>query len=90
MRFALVLAGLCLAGCMQGPPPVVVNQGPDLCRASAYQGFVGQPLSNFRINSVSAPVRVLAPGGIMTMDFRGDRMNVTHDSSTRITRIYCG
>lgn len=35
-------------------------------------------------------VRFIAPGDVVTQDFRADRLNVTLDDQNRIARLYCG
>ena len=34
--------------------------------------------------------RVLRPGMVMTMDYRGDRLNVVINEENKVDRVYCG
>jgi hypothetical protein len=85
-----IVALLALTGCveqhMAPPGPIKVDD----CGAAGYGGLVGTPLSRFNVAGVKSPVRVLAPGSVMTMDFRSDRLNIEHNERGTITRVYCG
>lgn len=87
MRVILLgVAGLAmLAGCVEP----VVTERPDECKASSYQHLIGRPLAEFDAKSVKGPLRILPPDGIMTMDYRSDRLNVHHDKAKIITKIDC-
>ena len=79
------LAGLMLAGCVQG------DAAPsDACGAGAVQMLHGQPRAALDDSRLDGPVRVLPPGAMMTMDHRPDRLNVELDEAGRITRVWCG
>lgn len=85
-----IVALLVLPGCLEQQ---VATPGPlklDDCGAAGYGGLVGTPLSRFDVSAVKSPVRVLAPGSVMTMDLRHDRLNIEHDKRGTITRVYCG
>lgn len=83
MRGLVVAMGL--AGCVTETAEVA-----DACGAGALQGLVGQPLAALDAVRVTGPLRVIAPGMAVTMDFRADRLNVEHDAARVITRISCG
>jgi hypothetical protein len=40
--------------------------------------------------SRAAALRIIAPGTIVTMDFRPDRLNIETDNQGRVTRLRCG
>lgn len=84
----IACAGLGLAACVQDTAEAPV--GPTECGAAQYADRVGTPLSTFDLSKISAPVRVLAPNSIMTMDHRPDRMNVYHNDKGVIEKITCG
>ena len=90
----LPAAGLfALVGCVEPPPPApppVYVDDVNACGAASLQGLVGSPLRTFSQSDARGPVRILAPGGIMTLDLRRDRLNVEHNNRQIITRIFCG
>lgn len=72
---------------------------PDMaatCNAEAAQSFVGMQASELNVAEAKTAagakgdVRVIAPGQAVTMDYRGDRLNVEVDDGNVITRISCG
>ncbi|MBT0669082.1 hypothetical protein HT136_11975 [Novosphingobium profundi] len=101
---SLAIAAITLAGCTpatQGeanmpPPPSTTRPDPQpLCGAELYQKHVGEVASEALLASIretqgKKPVRVLKPGSVMTMDYRGDRLNVEVDADNVITRLHCG
>ncbi|WP_158617225.1 I78 family peptidase inhibitor [Falsigemmobacter faecalis] len=90
LKLLPIVAVLALAGCVEQqlatPGPIKIDD----CGAAGYGGLVGTPLSRFNPAQVKSPVRVLAPGSVMTMDFRSERLNIEHNERGTITRIYCG
>jgi hypothetical protein len=40
--------------------------------------------------SRAAALRVIAPGTVVTMDYRPDRLNIETDDQGRVTRLRCG
>lgn len=87
-----LLAALCAGGCATPAPA----PSPDAaCRADAAQPLVGQPATPAnaelaRQRAGAAVVRVLRPGQMVTLEYRGDRLNVHADAADRIERITCG
>lgn len=63
---------------------------------TAAQSYVGQVATEATVAQAQAAagatgaVRVIEPGQAVTMDFRGDRLNVEVDESNAIVRITCG
>lgn len=90
-RLLLVVPVLALAACVEVPPPapLPVEPDPDACRASTYQGLVGQSRRVLDGMMLPAGTRVIGPGDAVTMDFRADRLNVEIGDSGRIERISC-
>ena len=94
MKAILILAGaLALGACaaeQAGPTPLPVD-GPDQCRASAYQRFVGQNRSALPAQPAGETWRVVCSTCAMTMDYRPDRLNIVYDTQTNIIReVKCG
>lgn len=60
------------------------------CPADAHQDWVGKRIDV--LNEVDLPqgTRVLFPTTPATMDYRGDRLNVSVDKADKITRVFCG
>ncbi|HYG06802.1 MAG TPA: I78 family peptidase inhibitor [Stenotrophomonas sp.] len=65
------------------------------CDATQLQSLVGQPLTDAitaqaRTDAKAADVRVLEPGQMVTMEFKGDRLNLEVDEKRVITSVRCG
>ncbi|MGK7651401.1 MULTISPECIES: I78 family peptidase inhibitor [unclassified Roseovarius] len=95
MRWWMILTVASLAGCGPamtegGAPSRADEKGPDSCLAATHAALVGQPLSAFDQSALDQPVRVIPPGGIVTMDYNPERLNVDLDSSNTIVRFWCG
>ncbi len=78
-------------------PQIRVGRGLDgaPCNAEAAQGFVGQMPSEATVQSAvdasgAKTVRVIGHGMMVTMDYRGDRLNVHLDEAGKIVRVTCG
>lgn len=57
------------------------------CGAAYAQFLVGQ---NIHTIPVPGHVRVIGPDTVVTFDYRPDRLNLNHDYTGTITRVYCG
>lgn len=103
MKYGVSLAaGLLLAGCTTPPapphepapvPPRVAPSGE--CGAERVQDRVGRPYAEglgeaILAESGAATLRVIRPGEAVTLDYRGDRINVRLDDDGVITDIRCG
>jgi hypothetical protein len=85
-----------LAGCIsmpqeEEPPPPPA--GP--CDPQGVQALTGQPFdemlrAEMLPRSGARTLRVIRPGDVVTMDFRGDRLNVHLTGDGRIERFACG
>ncbi|WP_409698059.1 I78 family peptidase inhibitor [Yoonia sp.] len=62
----------------------------DACNADAYAHLVGADVTATDGVTADGPVRVLRPDDVVTMEFRGDRLNFALDEQDRIVRVYCG
>ena len=99
MKASLVLAGLLTMGCATVPPEdpdqVPVHGTGKTCNAAPAQGLVGKTMSDavradaLRLTGAGA-VRVIPEGGMVTMDYREDRVNLELDGQNRVTRVRCG
>jgi hypothetical protein len=86
-------------GTVQPVPPeqirVAPGLGEDSCKADAAQAFVGRSNSEAVVKdavraSGAKTVRVIPEGGAVTMDYRGDRLNIQLDAQGKIVAITCG
>ena len=85
----LTAAGL-LAACEPIPTaPTTPDQPSDECRASAYQGLVGQPREVTTQMTFPVGTRVIGPEDAVTADFRPDRLNIEYGRSGRIDKVSC-
>jgi Peptidase inhibitor I78 family. len=62
----------------------------DPCGADAFQHLVGTSADQIQSSMFPAGSRVLRPGMVMTMDYRGERLNVVIGESGKVDRVYCG
>ncbi|MDO5642175.1 MAG: I78 family peptidase inhibitor [Paracoccus sp. (in: a-proteobacteria)] len=92
-RPALLLAlPVLLAACAPVPPaplPDAAAPASDACKASRYQGLVGQDIRVLNISAMPQQVRVIGPDMAVTSDYRPDRLNIEHDARGVITGISC-
>jgi hypothetical protein len=81
------------------PPEEQIRVGPGLedagCNAEAAQRFVGRNADEDTVRAaVSASgakaVRVIEPDMMVTMDYRGDRLNIRVDDTGKIIGVACG
>lgn len=79
-------------------PPTVATPDPDAgsCNADAAKadaiGKTADAATVDRARSAAGAkvVRVIKPGMMVTMDYRGDRLNIDVDADNRITNLRCG
>lgn len=78
-------------------PQIRVGPGLDgpACDASRVQDYVGRIADADSVRDAVAAsgartVRVIKPGMAVTMDFRGDRLNLRLDADDRIVAVTCG
>jgi Peptidase inhibitor I78 family len=74
----------------------VDNDRPaDSCQASPAQGYIGRTASSAVGSELldltnSRELRWVAPGMMVTMDYKFGRLTVGYDAAMRITTISCG
>jgi hypothetical protein len=97
MRFVLATFALMpLAACtIAQSDATAIGPAPGTCHAEALAQFAGQPASQplgTRMLTASGArvIRWVPKGGVVTMDFRADRITAYLDGSNRIERASCG
>ena len=84
---ALLVALAACAPLVAVPPPGT----PDSCGAAGLrQEFLGQDVSVLAAATFPAPVRIIRPGDMVTMDFNPNRLNFRLDESGHVVEITCG
>ncbi|HVF37696.1 MAG TPA: I78 family peptidase inhibitor [Sphingomicrobium sp.] len=97
MRLAVaVFCSLPLAACTIAQSDATADREPiGQCRGDTLGQFTGQPAGQHlgaRMLAVSEArvIRWVPKGGMVTMDYRGDRITVFLDGSNRVERASCG
>lgn len=90
-RSASAVLALALGGCVTVHPPETIAG----CRADAVQDYLGRTatasLGGELLRAANArELRWVAPGMMVTMDYRAQRLTVSYDEAMRITTISCG
>ncbi len=90
--FAILAAG-CLAACVATPTPEPAP--PMSCNAAPANSYIGKRAiysvtEDARTAAGANSVRVLGPGDVATMDYRGDRLNIKVNGDRVITGFTCG
>jgi len=93
-RIALPFVLLAI-GCAPAPETATPDPLSGLCNASRLGNLVGRAYSaalsaEAQRRSGARAVRRIRPGDMVTMDFRGDRLNVHLDGADRVNRFDCG
>jgi len=76
-------------------PPAAPPPTAQACDADAANGAIGKAattevLEQARTAAGAAVARTLAPGQVVTMEFRGDRLNLMVDEANVVTGVRCG
>jgi hypothetical protein len=102
LRTLLFAATSCLAlsACASPPAettatPPATEETPMSCQAEKGQWAVGKIATDELVAKVKADTtsdryRVIAPGMMVTMDYREDRVNIDVDADNRVTAVRCG
>jgi len=97
MRIVLVTCALIpLAACtIAQSDATAVGPAPGTCRSEALARFTGQPASQdlgTRMLAASGArvIRWVPKGGVVTMDYRADRITAYLDGSNQVERASCG
>jgi hypothetical protein len=89
----LVLAALLTAGCATAPPAEAGAGGK--CDAAKARTLIGRARSAkvgaeaLRLSGATA-LRWIAPGTMVAMDYREDRLNLRVDASGKVVKVDCG
>lgn len=95
----LVVLMLSVGACAtMGPPPEPAPPAAGdraMCNAEAVRWAIGREptpdvVERARVESGSAAVRVIRPGGVVTMDYREDRLNLDVNARGAISGARCG
>jgi Peptidase inhibitor I78 family len=92
VRFAALVA-LLTAGCATAPPAEA--GGGDKCDSAKAQTLIGRARSAkagaeaLRLSGATA-LRWIAPGTMVTMDYREDRLNLRVDPAGKVVKVDCG
>ena len=70
-------------------PAAAVNTSQP-CAAEKFEHLVGISGDAVKESMFPQGTRILRPGMVMTMDYRGDRLNVVINESGSVDRVYCG
>ena len=98
MKRLLLASVFALAACQTSGPsreqpasaaPVPSDQ-EDPCAAAQFDHLVGTSGDAVEESMFPKGTRVLRPGMVMTMDYRGDRLNVVINDEGEVDRVYCG
>jgi hypothetical protein len=89
----MMTAALVLAGCAGAPP--VEARGEGKCNAAKAQKLIGRTKSaktgaDALHLSGAKSLRWIAPGAMVTMDYREDRINLRIDPKNRVGKVDCG
>jgi hypothetical protein len=89
---ALIVAMLLTAGCTTTP---AAEAGGGRCNAAKAQKLIGRARSAqtgndaLRLTGATA-LRWIAPGTMVTMDYREDRVNLRVDPAGKVVKVDCG
>lgn len=81
---------------MPAHPPSSTGDAMDTsCNADAARGAIGKTataavVEQARKDAGAATVRTLKPGQVVTMEYRGDRLNIDVDERNVVTNVRCG
>lgn len=93
IRLILPAATLALAGCAPQPAPEL-PPAPGMCNAAPAQGLVGRDaaasMDEAKALAGAQTVRVYKQDAVITLDYRGDRVNLVVDDANRILEVKCG
>jgi hypothetical protein len=98
---ALVLAGACAsqermsyrdleAMANRQQREAISRPPPDTCQMAAHQDLIGTDGAAVDLSSLPAGARVICHDCAVTLDYRGDRLNVQLGPDGRVARLRCG
>ena len=98
MKRLLLASVFVLTACQTGGPtsarsdtaaPEPTESG-QACVAGEFEYLVGTSGDAVKESMFPQGTRILRPGMVMTMDYRGDRLNVVINEEGNVDRVYCG
>lgn len=98
MKRLLLVSVFALTACQTAGTPDQVSGSPgpaaadrdQPCAAAEFEHLVGSSGDGITASMFPPGTRILKPGMVMTMDYRGDRLNVVIDGEGNVDRVYCG
>jgi hypothetical protein len=103
MKIIALLGPFALAACAPATDETSKQAAPETppveltkeCDTAAGQYAVGKAFTDALAAEVKKKVganslRVIPPGMMVTMDYRGDRLNISYDEKKIITNVNCG
>ena len=90
---AATFLGLAACASQMPPPPNVPIETQCVAGAGAWaigRAPTDQVVEQIRIDTRSNSVRVIHPGDVVTMDYRGDRVNIKVNERNAIVGVSCG
>lgn len=89
-KHLLLTAVVLLAGCQSHHTETTYVPDDDMCGASQFQNYVGQPLSQVVNQRFGTEARAIAYDSVVSMDFNLRRLNFMANKQGTIVRVYCG
>lgn len=91
----LVVLLLSVVACTTLPPSDAGPPPGGMCNAEAASSAIGHAatpdvVERAHVDSRSSVVRVIEPGQPVTMDYRGDRLNISVNERRAIVGLKCG
>ena len=68
----------------------LVERLPNTCQLQNYEGLQGREATSAASTVTDRPVRVIAPGDIVSQEYDPRRVNLYTDGSGLVTRVICG
>ena len=95
MKRLLLVSVFALAACQTGvksesPSAAAAPADNSPCEAARFEHLVGSQGDAVSASMFPQGTRILRPGMVMTMDYRGDRLNVVINEENKVDRVYCG
>ncbi|WP_140909608.1 I78 family peptidase inhibitor [Cognatiluteimonas lumbrici] len=90
---AVVFLGVAACASQMPPPPNVPIQTQCVAGAGAWavgRAPTDEVVEQVRVDTRSNTVRVIHPGQAVTMDYRGDRVNIKVNERNAIVGVSCG
>ena len=89
-RLSLIVVLGALSACATPEPPApVAPVDNDMCKASQFQGLIGQPGTVLKGLQLPAGTRIIGPAQAVTDDYRLSRLNFETGRDGRISKISC-